>query len=75
VGAGISRVIEDNQRPGFVFVDVGANVGYDSLVASQVGSGGGVAAIEASPRILALLQENLDRNPQPAPRRVREDSE
>ncbi|GAA0462513.1 FkbM family methyltransferase [Streptomyces sp. NPDC046215] len=37
-------------RPGDTFVDVGANIGYFSVLASQlVGETGGVVAIEASP--------------------------
>jgi FkbM family methyltransferase len=61
---GVSRVIENNLKPGDVFVDVGANVGYDSLLAaSRVGPDGAVVAIEALPRTFGLLQQNLARNP------------
>ncbi len=60
----VSRVIERNLAPGDVFVDIGANVGYDSLLASSlVGAAGRVIAIEASPRTHALLQRNLAANP------------
>lgn len=59
----VSRVIEQNLAPGDVFVDVGANIGYDTLLASsRVGSAGRVVAIEASPRTFALLQRNLAAN-------------
>jgi FkbM family methyltransferase len=50
-------------RPGDVFVDVGANVGYFSLIGSRcVGPEGVVVAIEASPRMFELLRRNLWRN-------------
>lgn len=59
----VSRVIEQNLAPGDVFVDVGANIGYDTLLASsRVGSAGRVVAIEASPRTFTLLQRNLAAN-------------
>ena len=55
----ISRYLSD----GDVFVDVGANLGYYSLLASKiVGRTGAVVAIEASPRIFARLQGNLAAN-------------
>jgi FkbM family methyltransferase len=50
-------------RPGDTFIDVGANIGYYSLLASRlVGRSGMVVAIEASPRIFAVLMENLQLN-------------
>lgn len=59
----VSRVIEQNLASGDVFVDIGANIGYDTLLASsRVGSAGQVVAIEASPRTFALLQRNLAAN-------------
>lgn len=49
--------------PGDVFVDVGANIGYFTLLGSRlVGNGGRVIAIEASPAALEVLQVNLQRN-------------
>lgn len=49
---------------GDVFVDVGANAGYFTLLgAACVGATGGVVAIEASPRNFELLQRNLSLNP------------
>jgi FkbM family methyltransferase len=60
----VSRVIERSLGAGDVFVDVGANIGYHSLLAlSRVRPGGRVVAIEASPRTFALLQANLALNP------------
>ena len=56
----VSQVIADNLAPGDVFVDIGANIGYDTLLASsRVGSSGSVVSIEASPRTFALLHRNL----------------
>jgi FkbM family methyltransferase len=50
-------------RPGDVFIDVGANIGYFSLLASKcVGEKGKVVAIEASPEIFSRLNCNLGLN-------------
>lgn len=55
-----SAVVESILKPGDVFVDVGANVGYYSLLASRlVGRSGRVIAIEASPSIFAQFSSNL----------------
>lgn len=46
--------------PGDHFFDVGANIGYFSLLASKlVGNDGSVVAVEASPMIRPFLHENL----------------
>jgi FkbM family methyltransferase len=59
----ISHVTEELLQEGDVYVDVGANIGYDSLLASKyVGHSGKVVSIEASPRIFALLSNNVGRN-------------
>jgi len=50
-------------KPGDVFIDIGANVGTHTLLASRlVGSTGRVHAIEASPSIFRRLQMNLTVN-------------
>jgi len=50
-------------REGDVFVDVGANIGYFTLLASPlVGPRGTVVAVEASPQIFTRLADNLARN-------------
>ena len=47
-------------RPGQVFVDVGANVGYFTVLGGQlVGPGGRVVGIEAHPRLADLLRRNV----------------
>ena len=59
----ITDVIVRNLAPGELFVDIGANVGYNSLLAAwRVGPEGKVVAIEASPKTFALLQANLALN-------------
>jgi FkbM family methyltransferase len=59
----VSHVTEQLLREGDVYVDVGANIGYDSLLASNcVGDSGKVVSIEASPRIYRLLANNISRN-------------
>ncbi|HXP93860.1 MAG TPA: FkbM family methyltransferase [Candidatus Binatia bacterium] len=50
-------------EPGDVFVDVGANVGYFTLLAARaVGPAGSVVAIEPAPSTFAALCSNLERN-------------
>jgi FkbM family methyltransferase len=59
----ISHLISQILRSGDVFVDVGANVGYDTLLGSSlVGSRGQVVAIEASPRTFDELKKNIALN-------------
>src|SRR5574341_861166 len=59
----LTRWIGRRLSPGDAFIDVGANIGYFSLLASKlVGDSGTVVSIEASPRTFDLLQGNLARN-------------
>ena len=59
----ISAYLESRLQSGDTFVDIGANIGYHSLLAShRVGPNGKVFAFEASPSIFALLQENIASN-------------
>ncbi|MFJ9865194.1 FkbM family methyltransferase [Streptomyces sp. NPDC101165] len=59
----LTRWMQGRLRPGDTFVDVGANVGYFSVLAScQVGSTGRVVSIEASPRFHDVLAANLRAN-------------
>lgn len=49
--------------PGDTFVDVGANIGYYTVLAAQkVGPEGRVFAFEPDPESFALLQHNVERN-------------
>jgi len=51
-------------KPDGVFFDVGANVGYFSLLAAhRLVPAGRVAAFEASPRIFSCLERNAQRQP------------
>lgn len=53
----------DRLKPGGVYVDVGANIGYYTLLASiSVGAMGRVIAIEADPETFEDLQINLGLN-------------
>ena len=59
----LTHFITRRLAPGDTFIDVGANIGYFSLLASKfVGEAGRVVAIEASPRIFSALRSNIDRN-------------
>jgi len=50
-------------QDGDTFVDVGANIGYHTLLAAkQLKGNGRVVAIESSPKIYRLLQESLTEN-------------
>lgn len=55
--------IKDRLLPGDVFIDVGANIGYYSLLASKlVGESGKVVAVEALPQIFNTLANNIKVN-------------
>lgn len=50
-------------QPGMVFMDVGANWGYFSLLAADlVGDSGAVVAFEPHPRLAGLLEANVNLN-------------
>ena len=56
----ITAYMRRSLKPGDIFVDVGANVGYYALLAArQVGADGRVHAIEPSPKIFSILKENI----------------
>jgi FkbM family methyltransferase len=58
-----TRFLQDTLRPGQVFVDVGANIGYFSLVASRlVGVSGEVLAFEPETLNYELLERNCRLN-------------
>lgn len=55
-----TQVIKEQLKPGSVFLDIGANFGFFSvLAASLVGPNGHVFAVEASPLVLPQLTANL----------------
>jgi FkbM family methyltransferase len=58
-----SRVLAKTLRSGHVVVDVGANIGYFTLLAASiVGLKGRVHAVECSPDTLAVLENNVRKN-------------
>ncbi|MFF2927100.1 FkbM family methyltransferase [Streptomyces celluloflavus] len=59
----LTRWLERRLKPDDVFVDVGANIGYYSVLASRlVGATGGVAAVEASPTFHQMLVRQVQIN-------------
>jgi FkbM family methyltransferase len=59
----LTHWIRHRLSPGDVFIDVGANIGYFTLLASRlVGDSGKVIAVEALPAIFASLENNLKIN-------------
>ncbi len=59
----VQQALVDHLRPGMTFYDLGANIGYFSLIAARlVGPQGCVVSFEADPEIAARLRENLARN-------------
>ncbi len=59
----LSTFIVRRLSPGDIFVDVGANTGYYTLIASRcVGPSGAVVAIEASPSIFKTLLDHIALN-------------
>lgn len=59
----LTEYISQTLQRGDIFIDVGANIGYYSCIAAQiVGDSGCVHAVEASPSVYRLLQENIALN-------------
>ena len=59
----ITAYMTEALAPGDIVIDIGANVGYETLLASHlVGPNGEVHAIEASPHVFGLLTKNLALN-------------
>lgn len=59
----VQKVLVEHLRSGDVFYDVGAHIGYFSLVAAGlVGTSGEVEAFEADPVNIELVQENFRKN-------------
>ena len=60
----LCRALSQVLKPDGVFFDVGANVGFFSLLAAhRLVPGGRVAAFEASPRIFSCLERNAQAQP------------
>jgi FkbM family methyltransferase len=59
----ITKVFQQLVRPGHTVVDVGANVGYYTMIgAAGVGVSGRVHAVEADPHTFEILEKNIDVN-------------
>jgi FkbM family methyltransferase len=59
----ITRLILSHVKPGMTFVDIGANLGYYSVLAAEmVGPAGKVVAFEVNPRLYEILFANLELN-------------
>ncbi len=58
-----SSILLEQLRPGDTFLDIGANMGYFSLLAaSVVGPEGKVIAFEANPSVREMLEESVAHN-------------
>jgi len=56
-----TKLIKDNLREGMICLDVGANIGYYTLLESKiVGDKGKVVAIEPSPINFPILKKNIE---------------
>jgi FkbM family methyltransferase len=59
----VTNIIRQRLRAGGTFLDIGSNIGYDTLLAAScVGPSGRVIAIEASHLIFEKLNANIRRN-------------
>jgi FkbM family methyltransferase len=59
----VQAALLEHLRPGMTFYDIGANIGFFSLLAGRiVGSSGHVVAFEADPEVAERLRENISRN-------------
>jgi FkbM family methyltransferase len=59
----VQAVLSKHLRPGMTVYDIGANIGFFSLLSARlVGATGRVTAFEADPEIAARLRENVVRN-------------
>jgi FkbM family methyltransferase len=59
----VQAALQRYLRPGMTFYDIGANIGFFSLLAARiVGEGGRVIAVEADPEIAARLRGHINRN-------------
>jgi FkbM family methyltransferase len=59
----VATLLQESLGPGKRFLDIGANIGYFSVLGSRlVGETGWVVAVEPDPRNLQLLRANLWRN-------------
>jgi FkbM family methyltransferase len=59
----VQQALLDHLRPGMTFYDLGANIGFFSLMAARlVGPNGRVISFEADPEIAVRLRDNFSQN-------------
>lgn len=59
----VSREIESHLKPGMTFVDIGANIGFFTLMgANLVGEDGQVFAFEPNPENCDLIRQSVEKN-------------
>jgi FkbM family methyltransferase len=59
----VQEALQQHLRVGMTFYDIGANIGFFSLLAARlVGKEGRVVGFEADPEIAARLREHVERN-------------
>jgi FkbM family methyltransferase len=59
----VQAAVQRHLRPGMTFYDIGANIGFFSLLAARiVGAEGRVVAFEADPEVAERLREHVERN-------------
>jgi FkbM family methyltransferase len=59
----IQKILAERLKPGMVFYDLGANIGFFSLLAARlVGASGQVFSFEPDPEIAGRLRRNIARN-------------
>jgi FkbM family methyltransferase len=58
-----TKIIRDNIKEGDIVIDIGANIGYYTLIFAQlVGSSGKVFAFEPEPKNFEILRKNIEIN-------------
>jgi len=59
----VQEALRQHLKPGMIFFDVGANIGFFSLLAARlVGKEGRVVAFEADPEVAGRLRDHVARN-------------
>lgn len=59
----VTEWLVKNLRPGEIFLDLGANVGYYAILAAKfIGAEGLVIAVEADPEVAEMLAKNVEAN-------------
>ena len=61
--AAFMKILRQEIKKGMIAVDIGANVGYVTLIMAElIGPSGGVYAIEPDPRNFSILTKNIEAN-------------